>query len=93
MGYRFHVFVESGELFPIGSYGHTGFTGTSMWIDPSTNSYVILLTEFCASEGGEESHRATARVATIAAAAIGVDAPGVSVVGLTKRWWGPGSGE
>ena len=25
-----------GELFPIGSYGHTGFTGTSIWIDPST---------------------------------------------------------
>jgi CubicO group peptidase (beta-lactamase class C family) len=23
-----------GELFPIGSYGHTGFTGTSIWIDP-----------------------------------------------------------
>src|SRR5258708_1900318 len=31
-----------GELFPVGSYGHTGFTGTSLWIDPSTNSYVIL---------------------------------------------------
>ena len=23
-----------GELFPIGSFGHTGFTGTSIWIDP-----------------------------------------------------------
>ena len=33
-----------GELYPIGSFGHTGFTGTSLWIDPSTNSYVILLT-------------------------------------------------
>ena len=32
-----------GELFPIGSYGHTGFTGTSIWIDPSTKTYVILL--------------------------------------------------
>lgn len=32
-----------GDLFPVGSFGHTGFTGTSMWIDPSTNSYVILL--------------------------------------------------
>src|SRR6267142_1937777 len=32
-----------GELFPIGSYGHTGFTGTSIWIDPSTQTYVILL--------------------------------------------------
>ena len=33
-----------GEFFPVGSFGHTGFTGTSMWIDPVTNSYVIILT-------------------------------------------------
>lgn len=33
-----------GELFPVGSFGHTGFTGTSLWIDPYTNTYVILLT-------------------------------------------------
>jgi uncharacterized protein YbbC (DUF1343 family) len=32
-----------GELFPLGSYGHTGFTGTSLWIDPSSKTYVILL--------------------------------------------------
>jgi uncharacterized protein YbbC (DUF1343 family)/CubicO group peptidase (beta-lactamase class C family) len=32
-----------GELLPIGSYGHTGFTGTSLWIDPFSNTYVILL--------------------------------------------------
>lgn len=33
-----------GELFPLGSYGHTGFTGTSLWIDPTTDTCVILLT-------------------------------------------------
>jgi uncharacterized protein YbbC (DUF1343 family)/CubicO group peptidase (beta-lactamase class C family) len=32
-----------GDLYPVGSFGHTGFTGTSLWIDPSTESYVILL--------------------------------------------------
>ena len=32
-----------GDLFPIGSYGHTGFTGTSLWIDPTSRTYVILL--------------------------------------------------
>jgi len=32
-----------GDLFPVGSYGHTGFTGTSIWIDPFSNSWVILL--------------------------------------------------
>ncbi|MCU1285567.1 MAG: hypothetical protein JWO13_1917 [Acidobacteriales bacterium] len=33
-----------GELLPIGSFGHTGFTGTSLWIDPFSKTYVILLT-------------------------------------------------
>jgi uncharacterized protein YbbC (DUF1343 family)/CubicO group peptidase (beta-lactamase class C family) len=33
-----------GELLPVGGYGHTGFTGTSLWIDPSTNTYIVLLT-------------------------------------------------
>jgi uncharacterized protein YbbC (DUF1343 family)/CubicO group peptidase (beta-lactamase class C family) len=32
-----------GELLPVGSYGHTGFTGTSIWIDPVTDTYIILL--------------------------------------------------
>ena len=32
------------ELPSVGSYGHTGFTGTSIWIDPITRTYVILLT-------------------------------------------------
>ena len=35
--------ANRGELYPIGSVGHTGFTGTSLWIDPATQSYVILL--------------------------------------------------
>jgi uncharacterized protein YbbC (DUF1343 family)/CubicO group peptidase (beta-lactamase class C family) len=33
-----------GELLPVGSFGHTGFTGTSLWIDPVTNTYIIILT-------------------------------------------------
>src|SRR5581483_8059197 len=28
--------ANRGELFPIGSFGHTGFTGTSLWLDPHT---------------------------------------------------------
>ncbi|HEV2487195.1 MAG TPA: serine hydrolase [Terracidiphilus sp.] len=33
-----------GELLPVGSFGHTGFTGTSLWIDPVTRTYIIILT-------------------------------------------------
>jgi CubicO group peptidase (beta-lactamase class C family) len=36
--------ANRGELFPLGSYGHTGFTGTSIWVDPSRDLFVILLT-------------------------------------------------
>jgi uncharacterized protein YbbC (DUF1343 family)/CubicO group peptidase (beta-lactamase class C family) len=32
-----------GKLFPLGSYGHTGWTGTSIWIDPFSKSFVIFL--------------------------------------------------
>ncbi|MGB2675898.1 MAG: exo-beta-N-acetylmuramidase NamZ domain-containing protein [Candidatus Acidiferrum sp.] len=40
-----------GEFFPVGSFGHTGFTGTSIWIDPVTNSYIIILTNAVHPEG------------------------------------------
>lgn len=32
-----------GKLFPLGSYGHTGWTGTSIWIDPFSQTFVIFL--------------------------------------------------
>jgi uncharacterized protein YbbC (DUF1343 family)/CubicO group peptidase (beta-lactamase class C family) len=35
--------ANRGDLFPIGSFGHTGFTGTSIWIDPSSETFVVFL--------------------------------------------------
>jgi len=35
---------SSGDYFSSWSFGHTGFTGTSMWMDPRTNVFVVLLT-------------------------------------------------
>ena len=32
-----------GEIFPIGSYGHTGWTGGSLWLDPFSKTFVIFL--------------------------------------------------
>ena len=63
-----------GELLPIGSYGHTGFTGTSLWIDPTTNTYIILLTNAVHmrtvhSEGGNAIALRT-KVASAVAAAL-----------------------
>ena len=82
--------LNRGELYPIGSYGHTGFTGTSLWIDPSTRSYVILLTNSVHPKRGKNIGALRGRVATIIAAALGVDAPGVSVVGYNETLEGAG---
>lgn len=58
-----------GELLPVGSYGHTGFTGTSLWIDPTTDSYIILLTNTVHLPHGSSISLRT-RVATAVAAAL-----------------------
>jgi len=34
---------QRGSVFPRGGYGHTGWTGTSLWIDPFSRTFVILL--------------------------------------------------
>ncbi len=73
-----------GELFPIGSYGHTGFTGTSVWIDPSTKAYLIVLTNVVHPHRGKSLTAFRSKLATAFAASIGVDAPGVSVVGYNE---------
>lgn len=58
-----------GELFPIGSFGHTGFTGTSLWIDPTTNTYIILLTNAVHIKSGSAIALRT-KVASAVAAAL-----------------------
>ena len=41
-----------GKLFPIGSFGHTGWTGTSLWIDPFSRTFVIFLSNRNHPDGG-----------------------------------------
>ena len=59
-----------GEFLPLGSFGHTGFTGTSMWIDPFTNTYVILLTNAVHPNGGGSVVALRSKVANVAAVAL-----------------------
>jgi uncharacterized protein YbbC (DUF1343 family)/CubicO group peptidase (beta-lactamase class C family) len=79
-----------GELFPIGSYGHTGFTGTSMWIDPFSHSYVILLTNAVHPHRGHSVTSLRSRVATIVAASFGITAASVKLTGYNETIVGPG---
>jgi uncharacterized protein YbbC (DUF1343 family) len=71
-----------GDVFPRGeSFGHTGFTGTSLWIDPGSGGYVVLLTNRVHPNGAGDVKEMRAAVATAAgrmlrssaAVACGVD--------------------
>jgi uncharacterized protein YbbC (DUF1343 family)/CubicO group peptidase (beta-lactamase class C family) len=59
-----------GDLLPVGGYGHTGFTGTSMWIDPTTQTYIILLTNAVHPRGRANAIALRSKVATAVAAAL-----------------------
>ncbi len=80
-----------GELFPIGSFGHTGFTGTSLWMDPMTKTAVILMTNSVHPQRRPAVSPLRARVATIAAAALGIDVQGVTLTGYNETYNGSGA--
>ena len=59
-----------GELFPLGSFGHTGFTGTSIWIDPVSQTFVVFLSNRVHPDGKGDVTPLRAKVATVVASAI-----------------------
>jgi uncharacterized protein YbbC (DUF1343 family)/CubicO group peptidase (beta-lactamase class C family) len=79
-----------GELFPIGSYGHTGFTGTSLWIDPASKTYVILLTNAVHPKAGKNLNPLRSKLATIVAAALGIAPANASLTGASETLEGAG---
>jgi CubicO group peptidase (beta-lactamase class C family) len=60
-----------GDLFPVGkSFGHTGFTGTSLWIDPTTQTAVIFLSNRVHPNGKGNVTRVRGQVATLVGSAL-----------------------
>ena len=59
-----------GTMFPTGSFGHTGFTGTSLWIDPASQSFVIFLSSRLHPDGGGSVRDLYELVGTAAAKCI-----------------------
>lgn len=59
-----------GDLFPLGSFGHTGFTGTSFWIDPASKMFVVFLSNRVHPDGKGDVAALRGRVASIAAGAV-----------------------
>jgi len=70
---------NAGDLLPVGSFGHTGFTGTSIWIDPLAGVYVVFLSSRLHPDGKGDVTPLRARVATAVAAALVDPGPRVAV--------------
>jgi uncharacterized protein YbbC (DUF1343 family)/CubicO group peptidase (beta-lactamase class C family) len=83
--------ANRGELFPLGSFGHTGFTGTSLWIDPLSKTYVILLANSVHPDLRPPLTPLRAEVASIVAANVGILGPRVTLTGYNETMGGPGA--
>ena len=59
-----------GKIFPLGSYGHTGWTGTSLWIDPFSQTFVIFLSNRNHPDESGNAGPVRSRLGTLAAEAI-----------------------
>jgi uncharacterized protein YbbC (DUF1343 family)/CubicO group peptidase (beta-lactamase class C family) len=59
-----------GDLLPVGSFGHTGFTGTSLWIDPTTRTFIIVLANAVHPRGKGSAVALRSKIATAVAAAL-----------------------
>ncbi|MEP7123363.1 MAG: exo-beta-N-acetylmuramidase NamZ domain-containing protein [Byssovorax sp.] len=72
----------SGVRGELHGYGHTGFTGTSVWIDPSRKTAVVVLSSAPYPDGKGDVRRLRREVATVVARSVG--AGGVVLAGATK---------
>ena len=68
-----------GEIFPIGSFGHTGFTGTSLWMDPGSDTFVVILANAIHPRGAPPISPLRGAVATAATRALHLYEKGRSI--------------
>jgi uncharacterized protein YbbC (DUF1343 family)/CubicO group peptidase (beta-lactamase class C family) len=62
--------TNRGDIFPAGSFGHTGFTGTSVWVDPASETFVVFLSNRVHPDGKGDVGPLRARVANVVASAV-----------------------
>jgi len=67
--------------FPKGSFGHTGYTGTAMWIDPGSQTFMIILTSRLHPNGKGNVKPLRAKTAAAVAAAVPMGPPAVAAWG------------
>ena len=61
---------NGGDIFGSSSYGHSGYTGTSVWIDPETKTFIIFLTNRVHPHDGGAVLALRSKVANIVASSI-----------------------
>ena len=61
---------NGGDLFGAKSFGHTGYTGTSLWVDPDTKTIIVFLTNSVHPDDKGKVGPLRSRVANVVAAAI-----------------------
>ncbi len=91
-----------GEILPVGSFGHTGFTGTSLWMDPVSDTYVIVLANAVHPNGPKSITALRGKIADAAAVALHIAPDGgrlsASLTGYNEslsgmRRWAARNGE
>ena len=66
--------------FPKGSFGHTGYTGTAMWIDPHSQTFMIILTSRLHPNGHGNVKPLRAKTAAAVAAAVPMGPPALATL-------------
>ena len=61
-----------GDAAGAASFGHTGFTGTCLWMDPASDTYVVLLANSVHPRGNPPISPLRGEVATEVARALGI---------------------
>jgi uncharacterized protein YbbC (DUF1343 family)/CubicO group peptidase (beta-lactamase class C family) len=74
-----------GDLFSPRAFGHGGFTGTGIWIDPQLQLIVIFLSNRLHPDGKGTVNPLIGRIGTIAAAAIEPDSPSPPAMGTSPE--------
>jgi uncharacterized protein YbbC (DUF1343 family)/CubicO group peptidase (beta-lactamase class C family) len=84
--------------FPKGSFGHTGYTGTSIWIEPKSRTFLIILTNRLHPDAKGRVKQLRAQTAAAVAAAIHMGRPAAAAADyrdmeLAMEDWGAGAAD
>ena len=80
------------EMLPAGTFGHKGFTGTLLWVDPETRTYLIVLSNRVYPDGEAREETLRDKVFSLAVQATGRPAPASPADALSQRPAGVSTG-